>query len=373
MFDQTEAGGTLRLTCGAFGSGKTYLTVKDVEAAKKSGIYRKIYSNIRGHATLCEGITPMPDDWRDCEPYSLIIIDEVQSYEKFSLYFSKRKDEEIVDITMMRHNHHDIWMTSPDPGWVNIAIRKLVNNYIYLEATGKKTSKAWCFTRAQNQVSKSTKQTCYDEFIFTIEDKYSSLYMSTKDGQSSGRAFHRNIKLIGFVAGLIFILFIATLLVGYLMKDTKKNADKIITKSHETTQSKEAGNPMLKANPVSPDDCRKGENVDKQECIDFYNNAGSIPAVYVTYNPNKPYESKLPDDYQVKVASFPKISGAMTMGNGHCRAIDQRGNVMDDISQTDCKKWLSGHIPFDYSVADASVSTINAAQAFTSSLEEKPS
>ena len=85
FFEQTEPGGTLRLTCGAFGSGKTYITVKHAEEAKKSGIYRKIYSNIRGHAELCEGITPLPDDWRECEPYSLIIIDEVQSYEKFSL------------------------------------------------------------------------------------------------------------------------------------------------------------------------------------------------------------------------------------------------------------------------------------------------
>ena len=374
MFDQTEAGGTLRLTCGAFGSGKTYLTVKDVEDAKKSGIYRKIYSNIRGHASLCEGITELPEDWRDCEPYSLIIIDEVQSYEKFSLYFSKRKDEEIVDITMMRHNHHDIWMTSPDPGWVNTAIRKLVNNYIYLEATGKKTSQAWCFTRAKNEVTKSIKQTCYDEFTFTIEDKYYSLYMSTKDGQSSGRAFHRNWKLIGFVAGLCLVLFIAMMLVSYLMNGTKQNMDEIAgtAKPVETKPS----NSILRAQQVTQEDCRKGENVDKPECVEFYKNLGKSSAdnaVYVHYDPNKPYDVQLPQDYQVKVVSFPKISGAITMPNGSCKALDQRGNTMADISQADCKKWLNGHIPFDYSVSDKNDNGLmgaEGAQAFTSSLQE---
>lgn len=355
FFEQTEPGGTLRLTCGAFGSGKTYITVKHAEEAKKSGIYRKIYSNIRGHAELCEGITPLPDDWRECEPYSLIIIDEVQSYEKFSLYFSKRKDEEIVDITMMRHNHHDIWMTSPDPGWVNTAIRKLVNLYIFCEATGDKTSKAWCFTRAKNEVTKTIKQTAHDEFTFSIEEKYYSLYKSTKDGKASGRAFHRNWKLIGFVLGLAFVVFIAILLMGYLTKSTKSNVDALVdeTKKKGQEQGAKAIETDLfaaaKQKHLTDVDCRKGVNVDKPECIEYFNRISrSGESVGVAYNPSKPYEdSEIQDNLTYQVTAKPVFSGCMKTGSKY-QAYTQQGTKLD-VSQADCERLIQDNDrPFNY-------------------------
>ncbi len=316
FFEQTEPGGTLRLTCGAFGSGKTYITVKHAEEAKKSGIYRKIYSNIRGHAELCEGITPLPDDWRECEPYSLIIIDEVQSYEKFSLYFSKRKDEEIVDITMMRHNHHDIWMTSPDPGWVNTAIRKLVNLYIFCEATGDKTSKAWCFTRAKNEVTKTIKQTAHDEFTFSIEEKYYSLYKSTKDGKASGRA----------------------------VDETKKKGQEQGAKAIETDPFAAA-----KQNHLTDVDCRKGVNVDKPECIEYFNRISRTgESVGVAYNPSKPYEdSEIQDNLTYQVTAKPVFSGCMKTGSKY-QAYTQQGTKLD-VSQADCERLIQDNDrPFNY-------------------------
>ncbi|MDQ8943811.1 hypothetical protein RFH62_15965, partial [Acinetobacter soli] len=72
----STAGGVFRLVCGQIGAGKSYLLVKLVEEeAKKSDKYHHIYSNIRGHSELAQGIEEIPDDWRDCETDSLLIID----------------------------------------------------------------------------------------------------------------------------------------------------------------------------------------------------------------------------------------------------------------------------------------------------------
>lgn len=360
FFEQTEAGGTLRLTCGAFGSGKTYITVKHAEEAKKSGIYTKIYSNIRGHAELCDGITALPEDWRECEPYSLIIIDEVQSYEKFSLYFSKRKDEEIVDITMMRHNHHDIWMTSPDPGWVNTAIRKLVNLYIYCEATGSKTSKAWCFTRAKNEVTKSIKQTAHDDFTFDIEEKYYKLYKSTKDGKSSGRAFHRNWKLIGFVGGLIVVVAIALFLMSYLTRSNKESAQNLIDQSKQVASEQKQEKQMINVDVFDKNnsagtleyECRKGVNVEKPECVAYFNNLSKTGAsVGVSYNPTKPYDDKdIQQNLTYDVTAKPVFSGCLKTGNKY-QAYTQQGTKLD-VSQSDCERLIRDNDrPFNYFVS----------------------
>lgn len=358
MFDQKQAGGTLRLTCGAFGAGKTYLTVKDAVAAYKSGIYKNIYSNVRGHAELCDYIQPLPDDWRECEHYSLIIIDEVQTHEKFSKHFSSRRDSEIVDITMVRHNHCDIWMTSPDPALLNADVRKLVNQYIYCEANGSKTSKAYCFTKVQNSITKSVKVQAYDEYTYSIEEKYYKLYTSTKDGNSSGRAYHRNIKLMGFIGGMAIIVAIIAGLSWYLMKGTKEDAKKFTTAVEKNAPKKESNPVKDVTNQVklSDEDCRKGVNVDKPECKEYFNrltkNGESVGSTtqQVSYDPSKPFESadKIQETVTYQVTAKPVLSGCMTDRHGKLVGYTQQGTIVHDLNPSDCKRIIKGDRPFNY-------------------------
>ena len=63
----SKAGGIIRLTCGGIGTGKSYLNVKNVEEIKKQNKYKKIYSNIRSHSDLADGVSLLPEDWRECE------------------------------------------------------------------------------------------------------------------------------------------------------------------------------------------------------------------------------------------------------------------------------------------------------------------
>ena len=66
----------------------------------------------------------------------------------------------------------------------------------------------------------------------------------------------------------------------------------------------------------------------------------------VSYNPNKPYDFEYQP--QVQPTDFPRMSGVVKLSSGKLVAIDQQGNYMQNISQDDCKKWLSGYRPFNY-------------------------
>lgn len=357
-----SAGGTFRLVCGQIGAGKSYLYVKQVEEeVKKSGKYKKIYSNIRAHAELAEGITPLPDDWRECEPDSLVIIDEVQKHEKFSKHFSSRRDSEIVDLTMIRHQRLDLWLISPNPALVNSDVRNLVTQYFWLEVVGAKTTKCYCFTKVYNSITKSIKQQAYDEFVYTIEEKYHKLYKSTEDGIASGRNYNFNVKLWGFIGGLVFVVIIACLLVAFLAKGTKTKVDQMSTAQKsdaaQAQKTKEESKDKLGVmSKLTDEECRKGVNVDKPECVEYFNrltkNGESVgPAVQqVSYDPSKPFESadKIQETVTYQVTAKPVLSGCMTDRHGKLVGYTQQGTIVHDLNQSDCKRIIKGDRPFNY-------------------------
>jgi len=356
------AGGQFRLTCGQIGAGKSYLYVRMVELeAKKSGKYQHIYSNIRGHAELAEGITPLPDDWRDCETDSLIIIDEVQMHEKFSKHFSSRRDSEIAGLTMIRHKRQDIWMISPNPALVNSDVRNLVNQYFWLEPVGKKTTKCFCFDKVYTNITKSVKNNAYDEFTYSIEEKFYNLYKTTEDGKPSGRNFNLNMKLISFITGLGIVCLIIAGLFVYLSKDTKTKVDdmqNLETKNNNENKPKPTATNGMGILPttgeLSPEECRKGINVDKPECVKYFNtlteNRMSVRDVNVEYDPTKPYQQEdiqkvVSKTYQV--TAKPVFSGCMKKGNKYY-AYTQQGTKLD-VSQSDCRNMIeNGDRPFNY-------------------------
>lgn len=347
------AGGQFRLTCGGIGTGKSYLTVKNTEEAKKKGKYKFIYSNIRAHSELAEGVLPLPDDWRECEPDSLIIIDEVQKHEKFSKHFSSRRDSEIVDLTMIRHKRQDIWMISPDPALVNSDVRNLVNQYFYLEAAGKKTTKAFCFDRVKSTVTKSVKTQAFDEFIYTIEEKYYKLYKSTEDGVASGRTRNVNMKLIGFIAGTVFTLLLIAALVLWLTKSTSNKVGDLTKAETKNNTNKEQPLAEKILPTLSDEDCRKGINVDKPECIQYFNNLTdnnlSVRDTSIKYDPSNPYdESIYTDKISYEVTAKPVFSGCMKT-NGQYVAYTQQGTKLSAVSKSDCQRLIDHNDrPFNY-------------------------
>lgn len=375
------AGGQFRLTCGSIGAGKSYLHVRLVELeAKKSGKYKHIYSNIRAHAELAEGIEPMPDDWRDCETDSLLIIDEVQMHEKFSKHFSSRRDSEIAGLTMIRHKRQDIWMISPNPTLVNKDVRDLVNQYFWLEPVGKSTTKCFCFDKVYVNITKSVKNNAFDEFVYTIEEKYWKLYKSTEDGKASGRNYNVNMKLIGFIVGMLFVCLIIGLLLAYLAKDTKNNVQEM--QKVEDANKHKSTDLTKDILPITGDisyECRKAVNVEKPECVKFFNdlsrNGSSVTSTgqvvqAVSYDPNKPYAFEY--EPQVQPTDFPRMSGVVKMKTGRLVAVDQQGNYMLDVSENDCRRWLDGYRPFNYFAQSQSAQSTKSIEQSTDLKLESP-
>jgi zona occludens toxin len=357
----SKAGGIIRLTCGGIGTGKSYLNVKNVEEIKKQNKYKKIYSNIRSHSDLAEGVSLLPDDWRECEYDSLIVIDEIQMHEKFSKHFSSRRDSEIADLSMIRHKRIDIWMISPNPALVNSDVRNLVNQYVWLEIMSEKVTKGWCFTKVYNTVNKTLKNTAYDEFTYTIEEKYYTLYESTADGEASGRNSVINYKLIGFIVGMVFVVLLAAALYFMLVKSTKTKVDTMSTKADNQQQQAYDVNPLHSTKPsltIPPDkvdfECRKAENLNVPQCIEWFNNltksGGSASNVtLVTYNPNKPYDLEDVDKkITYEVVNKPKFSGCAKY-DGHYYAYTEQGTLLD-VSAVDCQNLLNkaSSRPYDY-------------------------
>lgn len=381
----------IRLTTGGIGTGKSYKNVKDAYEELQKGEnckYERIYSNIRGHSELCEGVLQLPDDWRECEKHSLIIIDECQAHEKFSKHFSNRRDSEIVDLTMIRHHHLDMWLISPNPTLVNKDVRDLVNVHVCLEANGKKTTKAYCFDKVQINLTKSVKQRAFDEFTYAIEPKYCAMYKSTEDGQASRRTYNVNVKLISFIVGLIVVILIACALVAWLGKSTKSKVDQIVqneTKAAPVDKNAVNVNPMADAlngsqTKVSDEECRKGVNVEKPECVEYFNNLtknnSSVQGMSgqdqsVKYDPSSPYDTEsIQQNISYQVTAKPVFSGCMKTNKGYV-AYTQQGTRLN-VSAQDCRNLIQNNDrPFNYFAQEVNKGSLETKSLDTKSDNEK--
>ncbi|QRF08222.1 zonular occludens toxin domain-containing protein [Acinetobacter pittii] len=342
----------IRLTTGGIGAGKTYLNVKLADEAHKKGQYTKIYSNIRGHVELTDYVYDLPDDWRECENGSLVIIDELQFNEKFSKHFSSRRDKEVVDITMIRHDGIDMWFITQSTKFMNSDIRELVNEHFYIEVTGKKTSKCYCFAQAQTSISKAVKKQAHDEFSYTLEQKYFDMYKSTKDGVKPTRTHHINMKLIGFVVGALFTLALIFGLLTYLGKSNKKNIDEM-TKTNDVTQpanTKSIADQLKEQSALAgltPEQYADLMNPEKRNAELQAKNDVRLETIAIKYNPNRPYDVDT-SNIQYQATSKPVFSGCIKKGKKYV-AYTQQGTILRDVDPSDCKRLIEdGDRPFNY-------------------------
>lgn len=350
-----QVGGIFRLTSGSIGAGKSYINVKNADDEHKKGRYKNIYSNIRAHAELTDYVTPLPDDWRDCEEYSLIIIDEVQFNEKFSRHFSSRRDQEVVDVTMIRHRHCDLWLITPNTKLLNPDIRVLVNEHWVLEINGSKTAKAYKFHEAQTSMTKSSKQKAFDEETFEIKEPYQSMYKSTEDGEASGRAHHFNVKLWGFILGMIIICLGIGLLAYWLINKSSADVKKLDQVEKQAMQNLQPKSKLDEVTITNIDqECRKGINVEKPECVEYFNNltknnaSVGISKSDFEYDPSKPFEQdSIQQSVRYEVTAKPVFSGCVKK-NGRYYGYTQQGTLLD-VSQNDCRNLIENNDrPFNY-------------------------
>ena len=349
----------LTLITGKPGSFKTAKTASLAIQYLKEG--RPVYTNIDEFDY--DGVQKLPEnnDWRQTPDGSVIIYDEAQQFDFFQ-YKGREKlssDERVKELEVHRHTGHDIILVTQSPNFIHNHVLSLVGMHYHLHrAYGRGYADVFLWRYAVMQPdSTGGKNKAESHEKFKPDSKIFDQYKSTTIDTHKLKIPPLYFKLGGFLLAVI-------LLISYMVfgSDNPFLSASKIKENADIASGKKQPNQVVgsQAASVSTDkiinldiECRKGVNVEKLECIEWFNNlsssGSSVEKTSITYNPNKPYETQLPENFTIQVNDYPRLSGCMTLSNGQLVGIDQQGNYMSSISQSDCKKYMKGYRPFDYS------------------------
>lgn len=368
----------IKLITGQPGNGKTLYAVSLINEALKQG--REVYTNING---ISLDVLPIPEnnkgelDWTMTPKGdenlgvkgALIVYDETQKLPYFA-YKSKEKlssNPLITELETHRHYGYDLIFITQSPKFLHLHLLELVNEHYHVKRP---------FNRKQAEIhmhrkacmlpeTEAAEKRAEDVFKFAYPADLFKYYKSTEIVTNSKIRIPKYMKKLFFIGGacligIIYILVFSDNKIFNHVKGEDENKEfisnttdsKVINPDQTTLKSKE-DNQLSNASLDQSVECRKGVNVEKPECVKWFNdlskNRSSVTASgvqTVSYNPNKPYDFEYQP--QVQPTDFPRMSGVVKLSSGKLVAIDQQGNYMQNISQDDCKKWLSGYRPFNY-------------------------
>lgn len=329
-------------------------------------IVREIYSDIDGHADACDFVKPAPVDWRDVPHDSIIFMDEIhQRVEYCDTDGKMSQNPMIVDLTTHGHQNKDIILMTQDPERLNKGIRKLVEKLYLVKRPIQKPPFATIYEferwlRDPWQAAASTRTVSYaDSYKFFYKEKWQSMYKSA--------SAHTSIKFKiqnKFIYAVIAIICLMSLSYVLFMKSggdkLARNAisgltgEQVQQQKMDSVQSvNQLDNAQAAFNPEQ--DCRKGINVEKPECVAWFKQLtetkGSVASgrnVQVSYNPNNPFDTEIQDQINYEVTAKPVFSGCMKQ-NGKYVAYTQQGTILNGVSQADCQRLVDHNDrPFDY-------------------------
>lgn len=317
---------------------------------------RTIYTNIK--ALKIDYARDLVIDWRTCPDGSIIVIDEVQLVPPYNA--NKSKDDPIVqELTIHRHRGFDFWFITQSPSYLHPTIKDLISCHLHITRPYWRTPKIYQYGSLRAYPNTLiNKLNCESKFNFKPKDFIFKLYKSTSIDTSKKR-FPMGLIGFGVFVLLALFVFIYGLSSGSGFMGHFFGSEEKINASKNTFNSSDASS--VSGVPASSDqtpvdlslECRKAVNVEKPECVQWFNdlstNKTSVDSqnLTVSYNPNKPYDF-VPEAIPVQINDYPRLSGCAQKPNGQIVGIDQQGNIMPKISQQDCKRWLAGERLFDY-------------------------
>ena len=364
----------INLIVGTPGSGKTQFMIskileiiKENDKLEEQGLERrKIYSDIK--ELLIPEVDPAPDDWRDTPDGSIIIYDEVQMRREFEYKGNQySQDPMIKDLTIHRHTNKDLWLITQDSQRIEKGIHKLIDRMFFIKRPASKPTYTNVFefdkwlSNPEPAANRNAKFKKYLDFYrFNFSDKYQSLYKSASDHSSI--KFKLPKQLFVFLG--IFLAVIAFVLIALMNTDTfntKRFEEKNATAQENTStvdnavskkDSKENNQSAIAPLDLSVE-CRKGVNVEKPECVKWFNdlskngfsvNASGVQTV--SYNPATPYED-LSQNLTYEITSKPVFSGCAKF-NGKYYGYTEQGTKLA-VSKSDCVKLIEhGDRPYNY-------------------------
>lgn len=374
----------IKLITGQPGNGKTLYAVYLINEALKQG--REVYTNING---ISLDVLPIPEndkgelDWTMTPKGdenlgvkgALIVYDETQKLSYFA-YKSKEKlssNPLITELETHRHYGYDLIFVTQSPKFLHLHLLELVNEHYHVKRP---------FNRKQAEIhmhrkacmlpeTEAAEKRAEDVFKFAYPPELFKKYKSTEIVTNSKIRIPKYMKKLFFIGGvclvgIIYMLVFSDNKIFNHAKGKDENKEfisnttdsKVIKPAETTLKDDNRTSEELEAAQKAMDlslECRKAINLEKPECVKWFDdlskNGSSVSSTgqviqTVSYNPSKPYDFEYQP--QVQPTDFPRMSGVIKLSSGKLVAIDQQGNYMQNISQDDCKKWLSGYRPFNY-------------------------
>lgn len=357
------------------GSGKTLWAVKEIFARVNEAEPWNIFSNIDG--LKLDTAQPLKEKFTDYPPRSLVVIDEAQQVKHFSKKYKHPKANEfhpeVEFLQVHRHaDHLDIIFITQASRLLNPDVLDMVGMHYHLHRPmGMKMATWWLWKYATlNPNTKSVKSDAEDSGTFSYPKHLFDMYKSSQGGSDSHGKIKIPMKIINAVWMLVLILGVTVYLYLSSRPDVEPekvvNDEKSIQKSIPDNANK-SNSQASKEVIVLDDFCRKGINVEKPECVEWFNNLSSTNSSLKTasYDSNDPYSFEYKSD--AVPTDFPRMSGVIKLKTGRLMAVDQQGNYMPKITQVDCRKWLNGYRPFDYFKKENSYSVNGSTSSVESS------
>lgn len=365
-------------------TGKSLYCISLIDQLSRKHPNRRIYTNIIGMnypGVLTINSTPeKPFDWRDLPDGSIIFFDEAHEHPAFSAQdllgtartdAEKKRKSEILDIgdslTLHGHFGFDIYLITQNPKLLREQVRAACSvHYVMRRLWGLDVAMIYEFAEVQTYFANATRKQALSVKRFRYPKNLYKYYVSSN--------VHNIQKRVPLLYMAFFAIPIAIFALGFskasetgffglFPKDEVVQEKPIEQPEYVMLDAKQGQTPEqvlaeYKEN-FNPDiECRKAMNIDLPECISWFDQltkqqSSVLPdgQVFqaVVYDPNKPYDFEYKP--QIQPQDFPRMSGVMTLSNGRLMAIDQQGNYMSNVSQEDCRKWLSGYRPFNYAKA----------------------
>lgn len=334
---------------------------------------REVYSDIEGHAEKTDYISKAPLDWRDVPNNSIIFMDEIHKRPEYCDSDGKlSQNQMIVDLTTHGHQNKDIYLMTQDPQRLNKGIRALVEKMYLVKRPIQKPNFATIYEferwlRDPWQAAVSERSVKYqDSYKFFYKKKWQDMYTSASAHTSINFKIQRK-----FIYAIIAIICLFSLSYFLFMKSggdkLARNAIGGLTGEQlQQEQKQESANVTNTAQPTETNshglvgdlnqECRKGVNVEKPECVEWFNNLSKNNSSVqsndriqsVSYNPNNPFDdSDIQNKITYEVTAKPVFSGCMQVGNQYV-AYTQQGTRLK-VSQSDCRKLIQDNDrPFNY-------------------------
>ncbi|WP_119055450.1 zonular occludens toxin domain-containing protein [Acinetobacter colistiniresistens] len=380
-------------------TGKTLYTIKLIFEYLNKG--RQVYTNIVG--INIDGVISVsssindPFDWRDLPNGSVLVWDEAHEHPAFSeqdllktykidespfderlallnsdpnITLTKIKEntakiekakkealekrkEEIRDIgrSLLLHGHFgiEIILITQRVTKLNLDVfGSVTTHFVMRRKFGMDAAVIWEFGEAMTTWSRSTAATALNRTLWRYPKYLYKFYVSSEN--------HQVRK--SFPAKYIAFGCIPLLMMGYgFMKAKETGFMGLFPKEEkQVVQAAPVAHPAdsvsVQNNAAQHEVVCSYQTINQPECAEYarLKNEKLQQEVrqIVSYNPNDPYMSEVPDRIEFAADDFPRLTGCIKYG-GKYFGIDQQGNRMPKVPQEACRRWIEdSQRPFDY-------------------------